>query len=742
MKFADASVVMSTLFACLGAAPVTAQAPVGTEITYQGRLQDGGGPAQGTYDLRFALFDQAVGGAQQGSTVCMDNVAIADGLFTVELDFGSQFNGQERHLQISVRADIGLNCSDVTGFVTLSPRQNLTSTPHATYARNADTLDGLDSSAFLQSVPSPLTLTGSSGSYIIRAENTSTASGASSILGISSGTSGSGYGGRFESASSSGRGVYGWATAASGTTYGVYGRSDSPTGRGVYGHAVSTSGDARGVFGVSNSTSGLGTVGYATATTGACFGLYGQSDSTSGRGVYGTATASSGTTYGGYFTSNSPNGFGLFASNVSPGGTGAGFGGYFETNTADGNAVFGRATHTSGFNFGGRFETDSSFGYGVFGWARSSAGTTYGVEGASASTAGRGVYGYASASSGSTYGVYGESRSTSGFGVYGTATTSSGTNYGGYFRSASSGGTGVVGVASATTGPAIGVYGGSDSSGGYAIRALSSATSGLSYGVYSISQSSDGRGVYGYATSDTGSTYGGRFESDSPTGRGVYGYVNATGSSDTPQGVRGYCSTATSGYAVYASGDTGASGTKSFRIDHPSDPENKYLLHYSAESPEVINFYSGKVALDARGEAVVELPAYFAAINKDPRYLLTAVGAAMPNLHIAEEISAQALAAGEHAGPGVAAPICSFRIAGGVPGAKVSWEVKAVRNDLRMRLHGAPVERDKTGSERGRYQHPEYYGKPAELGMDHSDGLPAQSEGLATQADSNEPSGE
>ena len=91
----------------------------------------------------------------------------------------------------------------------------------------------------------------------------------------------------------------------------------------------------------------------------------------------------------------------------------------------------------------------------------------------------------------------------------------------------------------------------------------------------------------------------------------------------------------------------------------------------------------------------------------------------MPNLHVAEEISDEAIQAGEQAGPGVAPPFCWFRIAGGVPSAKVSWEVKALRNDLRMRTHDAPVEREKTGAERGKYQHPEYYGQPAEMGMDY-----------------------
>jgi hypothetical protein len=92
----------------------------------------------------------------------------------------------------------------------------------------------------------------------------------------------------------------------------------------------------------------------------------------------------------------------------------------------------------------------------------------------------------------------------------------------------------------------------------------------------------------------------------------------------------------------------------------------------------------------------------------------------MPQLHVAEEISDSALLAGESAQPGEPAPRCTFRIAGGAPGGKVSWRVEAVRNDLRMRLQGATVEREKIGVERGKYQRPEYYGQPPEQGMNYS----------------------
>ena len=100
--------------------------PLGTSFTYQGELRASGVPASGPHDLRFRLYDTASGGNQVGSTVCSDNVATSEGRFTVVLDFGAQFTGQQRFLEIEVRADTGLDCGNATGFVPLAPRQPLT----------------------------------------------------------------------------------------------------------------------------------------------------------------------------------------------------------------------------------------------------------------------------------------------------------------------------------------------------------------------------------------------------------------------------------------------------------------------------------------------------------------------------------------------------------------------------------------------------------------------------------------
>src|SRR5262249_27562167 len=130
----------TTAFTCAflaWAVTAHAQTPLGTAFTYQGRLEDSGSPASGLHDMRFRLFDAASGGAQVGATVCADNVNLTSGLFTVTLDFGAQFAGQERFLEIEARADTGLDCSNASGFTLLSPRQRLSAVPNAVFAMNA-----------------------------------------------------------------------------------------------------------------------------------------------------------------------------------------------------------------------------------------------------------------------------------------------------------------------------------------------------------------------------------------------------------------------------------------------------------------------------------------------------------------------------------------------------------------------------------------------------------------------------
>ncbi len=110
-------------------APRSAHAQ-GTAFTYQGRLNDVNGPASGVYDFKFTLHFAAVGAAQVGQTAGSSGVAVSNGLFTVTLDFGNQFPGAGRWLEIAVQTN-GFN-----SFTTLAPRQPLTPTPYAITAGN------------------------------------------------------------------------------------------------------------------------------------------------------------------------------------------------------------------------------------------------------------------------------------------------------------------------------------------------------------------------------------------------------------------------------------------------------------------------------------------------------------------------------------------------------------------------------------------------------------------------------
>ena len=104
----------------------------GTAFTYQGQLTGSNSPAHGTYDLTFKLWNASSGGSQVGSTITASGTVITNGLFTVILDFGSQYSGTSYWLELGVRTN------GASLFTTLSPRQELTPTPYAITAENVD----------------------------------------------------------------------------------------------------------------------------------------------------------------------------------------------------------------------------------------------------------------------------------------------------------------------------------------------------------------------------------------------------------------------------------------------------------------------------------------------------------------------------------------------------------------------------------------------------------------------------
>ena len=198
------------------------------------------------------------------------------------------------------------------------------------------------------------------------------------------------------------------------------------------------------------------------------------------------------------------------------------------------------------------------------------------------------------------------------------------------------------------------------------------ALDGTPHAIVAVSSAGSGLGVFGRA--------------DAANGRGVWGY--SLGSS-----------------AGYFSGNVSVVGTLSksagaFKIDHPLDPANKYLNHSFVESPDMKNIYDGIVTLDSKGQALVQLPEWFGALNKDFRYQLTCVGGYAP-VYVAEGVSDN-----------------RFRIAGGTPNLSVSWQVTGIRQDAYANAHRIPVEEMKPEIERGFYLTPEVLGYPAEKQID------------------------
>jgi hypothetical protein len=199
-------------------------------------------------------------------------------------------------------------------------------------------------------------------------------------------------------------------------------------------------------------------------------------------------------------------------------------------------------------------------------------------------------------------------------------------------------------------------------------------------------------------------TIGVSVENTNPAGTAIYGLgqpldaVGVFGDTDDGIGVLGFALHPATGWAGYFDGDVNVTGVLfkgagAFRIDHPLDPEHKYLNHSFVESPDMKNIYDGVAVLDESGEATVTLPDWFEALNQDFRYQLTPMGAPFVP-YIAQEIADN-----------------QFTIAGGIPGKKVSWQVTGVRHDAFANANRIQVEEIKPDAAVGTYLHPQAFGQ-------------------------------
>lgn len=216
-----------------------------------------------------------------------------------------------------------------------------------------------------------------------------------------------------------------------------------------------------------------------------------------------------------------------------------------------------------------------------------------------------------------------------------------------------------------------------------------------------VNNSPSGRGVYGEG-------YSGNF---GYLGDGTYGALGRRGDDSAvgylggDHGVWGRCNVA-GRYAGYFNGNAHVTGTLSkgggsFKIDHPLDPENKLLSHSFVESPDMMNIYNGNVVTDDEGRAVVELPEWFEALNRDFRYQLTVIGRFAQAI-VEEEVEDN-----------------RFTIRTNLAHVKVSWQVTGIRQDPFANAYRIPVEEDKADDERGTYLHPAAWGQPEDRGVEH-----------------------
>ncbi len=428
------------------------------------------------------------------------------------------------------------------------------------------------------------------------------------------------------------------------TTYGVFGSTTR----------FSVLADINSSFEASSAIQNVGILGRATNSTISNYGVMGTTikntiaDPTSYCAIYGDNVSNqlftNSSVYGGYFdaynTGNGPViGVGIKASRFS-----------FPTNVgaitgADVNTIAYRSAPSKGINI-----------------LASNPSAT--LSGGSLLPIGR-VIGISSETSVSTLpvlpniytdvsNVAGYYKSNSGQGLYSTVNT-------GYY------------TASATTGPTIAqaITGYSNVSGigeNIGIIGIAEGSGVHKYGVYGrlVGTASSGisAAIYGNDVINVANTFAGYFD----------GKVNVVGN-------------------LTVSGNSSASGVKTFRIDHPLDPENKILRHAAMESNEVLNQYSGNISTDSDGLATVILPNYFEALNKDFRYQLTAIGTFAQAIIKAEVANNQ------------------FIIQTNQPNTKVSWQITGVRNDKVMIAKPFIAESIKEGDEIGKYISPEVYGK-------------------------------
>lgn len=485
------------------------------------------------------------------------------------------------------------------------------------------------------------------------------------VQGSATDLSSSTYGGLFKSASPNGRGVRGYDTATSGGGIGGDFQADGPTATAIRAIAASASGANVGIFAKTNSPAGL---------AGSFVGNVNVSGSLSASGHVG-------------------NGSGLTSLNASNLATGTVPDARLSSNVALRNAsnVFAGPNQFTGPTFVG--PRNFSIGTGeILGLSSGSGG--YGGMYISTPVNGTPYYGYSSGA----ISVW----------TYMNAAGSLLFNVGSDRMVIQQDGR--VGIGTITPSSTFHVADESASTPG-SIRSVNGSPTVFSNGRIAMGAQAAGSGTF--VIGSLGSSEG----TGNAYSYALYGYAKGSG---TQAGVYGSATGTGTTYAGFFQGElfanSASAGVKSFLIDHPLDPANKYLEHSSVESDERMDLYRGLVVTDARGYATVSVPDWFDALNENIMYQLTVIdtsdSADFTLVKVVRELSGG-----------------SFKIRSSTPNTKVSWQISGRRHDATALHHPLRVERDKVGNERGHYLDPEAYGKD----LDSAIMRPIQAKGTAPQ---------
>ena len=352
---------------------------------------------------------------------------------------------------------------------------------------------------------------------------------------------------------------------------------------------------------------------------------------------------------------------------------------------ASAQAVVGTASSATGSTFGGLFRANSPGGTGIRGVSTSTVSGNGGTF-QCAGEIGSGVRGFATSLTGNNSGVYGKAVSPTGFGGYfhgrlaATGDTAIGHDYPttrADIRGSSTTGENKKGVLRVINGIEVPGFGGRRQA-----TYSEAFGTGSAMGITAIAKSTDGSsfGVEAHARGEQSTNYG--------------VYATAFGGATNYAGYFGGLLYATSASA----------GVKSFLIDHPLDPENKFLEHSSIESDERMNVYRGVAVTNGTGYATITVPAWFSALNEDIQYQLTVIDTADRDsftlTKVVQELTQD-----------------KFKIRTSTPSTKVNWVISGRRKDATSKAHPLRVEREKAAHERGLYLDPEAFGKDASFGM-------------------------